>query len=160
MTGFSQDQLEARHISNIGDSNALTPGLQINKTISNSTISQISIRGITQINPAIYWDPAVGAYVDGVYIGKSLGSTIDVVDLERVEVLRGSQDTLYARNTLAGAINLVIRVPSGQPSGRASLEAGNYNVLSTSSSPIPTSLMAATPWPRPLATVKWKVTGC
>ncbi|WP_029889410.1 TonB-dependent receptor plug domain-containing protein [Polycyclovorans algicola] len=93
MTGFSQDQLEARHISNIGDSNALTPGLQINKTISNSTISQLSIRGITQSNPAIYWDPAVGAYVDGVYIGKSLGSIFDVVDLERVEVLRGSQDT-------------------------------------------------------------------
>ncbi len=129
VTGFSQDQLAARRISNIGDLDALAPGLQISKTISNSTISQISIRGITQINPAIYWDPAVGLYVDGVYIGKAQGSIFDVVDLERVEVLRGPQGTLYGRNTLAGAINLVTRAPSGEFSGTASLEAGNYNAL-------------------------------
>jgi iron complex outermembrane recepter protein len=129
VTGFSADQLEARRISNIGDLDALAPGLHISKTISNSTISQISIRGITQINPAIYWDPAVGVYVDGVYIGKSQGSIFDVVDLERVEVLRGPQGTLYGRNTLAGAINLVTRAPSGVFSGSASLEAGNHNAL-------------------------------
>lgn len=129
VTGFSQDQLASRRISNIGDLDALAPGLQISKTISNSTISQISIRGITQINPAIYWDPAVGLYVDGVYIGKAQGSIFDVVDLERVEVLRGPQGTLYGRNTLAGAINLVTRAPSGEFSGTASLEAGNYNAL-------------------------------
>jgi iron complex outermembrane recepter protein len=129
VTGLSQDQLESRRIRNIGDLDALAPGLQISKTISNTTISQISIRGITQINPAIYWDPAVGIYVDGVYIGKAQGSIFDVVDLERVEVLRGPQGTLYGRNTLAGAINLVTRAPSGQFSGTAGLEAGNYNAL-------------------------------
>ena len=129
VSAFSSDQIEARGIENVSDLNALAPGLQISQTISNTTISQISIRGITQINPAIYWDPAVGVYVDGVYIGKSQGGIFNVVDLERVEVLRGPQGTLYGRNTLAGAINLVTRRPSGVFSGQASLDIGNYNAM-------------------------------
>ncbi len=129
VSAFSSDQIASRGIENVSDLNALAPGLQISQTISNTTISQISIRGITQINPAIYWDPAVGVYVDGVYIGKSQGGIFNVVDLERVEVLRGPQGTLYGRNTLAGAINLVTRRPSGVFSGQASLDIGNYNAM-------------------------------
>jgi iron complex outermembrane receptor protein len=127
VTALTADQIESRGISDIGDLNALAPGLQISKTPSNTTISQVTIRGISQINPAIYWDPAVGIYVDGVYIGKAQGSIFDVVDLERVEVLRGPQGTLYGRNTLAGAINLVTRAPSGSFSGTAAVEVGDYN---------------------------------
>src|SRR3546814_1898442 len=68
----SSDLIETRGIQNVGDLSALAPGLQISKTASNSTISQITIRGLSQINPAIYWDPAVGVYVDGVYkIGRA-----------------------------------------------------------------------------------------
>lgn len=129
VTAFSSDQIESRGIGNVADLSALAPGLQISKTPSNTTISQISIRGITQINPAIYWDPAVGIYVDGVYIGKAQGSIFDVVDLAAVEVLRGPQGTLYGRNTLAGAINLRTRAPSGVFGGTASIEMGNYNSL-------------------------------
>ena len=127
VTALTADQIESRGISDIGDLNALAPGLQISKTPSNTTIAQVTIRGISQINPAIYWDPAVGIYVDGVYIGKAQGSIFDIVDLDRVEVLRGPQGTLYGRNTLAGAINLVTRAPSGSFSGVASLEMGDYN---------------------------------
>ena len=129
VSAFDKKQLEERGIENVLDLNALGPGLQISKTPSNSTISQISIRGITEINPAIYWDPAVGIYLDGVYIGKSQGSVFDVVDLARVEVLRGPQGTLYGRNTIAGAINLVTAKPSGVFGGQASLEVGNYGEL-------------------------------
>ncbi|ULQ47740.1 TonB-dependent receptor [Flagellatimonas centrodinii] len=129
LSAFSSDQIESRGLENLSDLNAIAPGLQISQTPSNTTISQISIRGVTQINPAIYWDPAVGVYVDGVYIGKSQGSIFNVVDLERIEVLRGPQGTLYGRNTLAGAINLVTRAPSGSFSGSASLEVGNYNAV-------------------------------
>ena len=129
VTAFSPDQLQSRGIEDVTDLSALAPGLRIAKTPSNNTISQISIRGVTQINPAIYWDPAVGIYVDGVYIGKAQGSVFDVVDLTAVEVLRGPQGTLYGRNTLAGAINLRTRAPSGVFGGSANVEVGNYNSL-------------------------------
>ncbi|HEY0974979.1 MAG TPA: TonB-dependent receptor [Solimonas sp.] len=127
VTAFPSAEIESRGIDDIGDLNALAPGLQISKTPSNTTISQVTIRGVSQINPAIYWDPAVGIYVDGVYIGKAQGSIFNIVDLARVEVLRGPQGTLYGRNTLAGAINLVTRAPSGVFGGSASLELGDYN---------------------------------
>ncbi|MDD3763430.1 MAG: TonB-dependent receptor [Nevskiales bacterium] len=129
VSALSRDQIEMRGVDGIDNLNAVVPGLQISKTPSNSTISQVSIRGVTQINPAIYWDPAVGIYVDGVYIGKAQGSIFDIVDLSRIEVLRGPQGTLYGRNTLAGAINLVTRSPSGVFGGTASLEIGDYNAF-------------------------------
>ncbi len=129
VSALTAGQIESRGIEDIGDLNALAPGLQISKTASNTTISQVTIRGVSQINPAIYWDPAVGIYVDGVYFGKAQGSIFNLVDLERIEVLRGPQGTLYGRNTLAGAINLVTRRPSGEFGGNASLEIGNYNAI-------------------------------
>ncbi|MFA5938441.1 MAG: TonB-dependent receptor [Sinimarinibacterium sp.] len=126
VSAFSRDQVESRGIQRIDDLNSLAPGLQISRSPANTTISQITIRGSSQINPAIYWDPAVGLYLDGVYIGKSQGSIYDVVDLAGVEVLRGPQGTLYGRNTIGGTINLVTREPSGIFGGNASVEVGNY----------------------------------
>ena len=126
ITAFSKTQLQNRGIENIADLSALAPGLQVSKSPANDSISQISIRGNAEINPAIYWDPAVGIYLDGVYLGKSQGTVFDVVELNRVEVLRGPQGTLYGRNTIGGAINLVTRAPSGQWSGELSTELGNY----------------------------------
>ncbi|MFZ4111217.1 MAG: TonB-dependent receptor plug domain-containing protein, partial [Polymorphobacter sp.] len=87
--------IEARGITSIGDLGALAPNMKIERAPSNKTISQISIRGSVTINPAITWEPAVGLYLDGVYIAKAQGSIFDVADLERVEVLRGPQGTLY-----------------------------------------------------------------
>ncbi len=127
VTAFSQDQIESRGIQRIDDLNSLSPGLQISRSPANTTISQITIRGSSQINPAIYWDPAVGLYLNGVYIGKSQGSIFDVVDLAGVEVLRGPQGTLYGRNTIGGTVNLVSRQPSGDFGGSAALEFGNYS---------------------------------
>jgi iron complex outermembrane receptor protein len=127
VTAFTRDQVESRGIQRIDDLNSLAPGLQISRTPANTTISQITIRGSSQINPAIYWDPAVGLYLDGVYVGKSQGSIFDVVDLVGVEVLRGPQGTLYGRNTIAGTINLQSRVPSGMFGGSAAVEFGNFN---------------------------------
>ena len=127
VTAMSEDQIESRRIDRIDDLNSVAPGLQISRSPSNSTISQIAIRGSSQYNPAIYWDPAVGVYLDGVYIGKAQGEIFDIVDLSDVEVLRGPQGTLYGRNTIAGTINLVTRDPSGQFGGHASADYGNYN---------------------------------
>jgi iron complex outermembrane recepter protein len=127
VTAMSEDQVEARRIDRLDDLNSVAPGLQVSRSPSNSTISQLTIRGSSQINPAIYWDPAVGVYLDGVYIGKSQGSIFDIVDLADIEVLRGPQGTLYGRNTIAGTVNFVTRDPSGQFGAHASAEYGNYS---------------------------------
>ena len=126
-TAITSSDLEARGIENVADLGSLAPNLQVSMTPGNSTAVQIAIRGSVTTNPALYWEPTVGMYVDGVYFGKTQGSVFDLVDLERVEVLRGPQGTLYGRNTLAGAINLVTKKPSGQLGGSASLDLGNYN---------------------------------
>lgn len=126
ITALSGEQLASRGIEGSMSLNALAPNLQVSKSPGSSLISQISIRGSVTGQPAIYVDPAVGMYVDGVYIAKSQGSLFELLDLERVEVLRGPQGTLFGRNTMAGAINFVTRKPTGVWGGSASLEVGNY----------------------------------
>jgi iron complex outermembrane receptor protein len=127
VTALTQDQVEARGITRLDDLNSLAPGFQVSRSPSNTTISQLTIRASSQINPAIYWDPAVGVYLDGVYIGKGQGSIFNIVDLSSVEVLRGPQGTLYGRNTIAGTVNFITREPSGNFAGSAGVEYGRFN---------------------------------
>ncbi|WP_298195673.1 TonB-dependent receptor [Novosphingobium sp.] len=119
--------LESRGVDSIDKLGAIAPNVKIERAPSSKTISQISIRGSVTINPAITWEPAVGLYLDGVYIAKAQGSIFDVADLERVEVLRGPQGTLYGRNALAGAVNLVTKKPSGEAGGLAEVTYGSFN---------------------------------
>ena len=119
--------LESRGITSIDGLGSVSPNVKIERTPSNKTAAQISIRGSVTINPAITWEPAVGLYLDGVYVAKVQGSIFDIADLERVEVLRGPQGTLYGRNALAGAINLVSRKPSGELRASAEVTYGNYD---------------------------------
>ena len=128
VTAISAEQLRSRGITNVSDLSALAPNVNVLPAAANNTGAHISIRGAVQQNPALYWDPTVGIYLDGVYVGKNLGNVFDIVDLERVEVLRGPQGTLYGRNTLAGAVNLVTRQPSGKLNGTAKLDLGNYDL--------------------------------
>lgn len=126
ISAVSGGQIEARGISNVLDLKALAPNLQVSKYPTSNVTSQVSLRGAVTFNGAMYWEPSVGMYLDGVYLGKAVGSVLDVVDVDRIEVLRGPQGTLYGRNTMAGAVNLITRKPSGEFSGAASFELGNY----------------------------------
>lgn len=127
ITAIDEDFIESRNITTISSLSSLAPNLKIEDTPGNTTAAQISIRGGVTINPALYWEPTVGIYLNGSYIGKTQGSIFDVSDIERVEVLRGPQGTLYGRNTLAGAVNLITAKPTGEFGGKAKIGYGNYN---------------------------------
>lgn len=79
-------------------------------------------------------DPGVGLYIDGVYIARPAAATLDFVDIEQIEVLRGPQGTLFGKNTTAGAFNITSRKPSFRPGGTFELSYGNYGFIQAKSS--------------------------
>jgi iron complex outermembrane receptor protein len=127
ITALSASTIDDLDIANVVDLAGMAPNVHIINTPSNNTAATIAMRGGTTINPAITWEPTVGMYLDGVYLGKGQGSIFDVADLERVEILRGPQGTLYGRNTLGGAINLISKKPSGEGTS-AKVTIGNYGL--------------------------------
>jgi iron complex outermembrane recepter protein len=79
----------------------------------------ISLRGVSSGSPSnLSLDTAIGVYIDGFFLGKQVGSSLDVAELERIEVLRGPQGTLYGRNSTGGAVNFVTRKPTGEFGGK------------------------------------------
>ena len=127
ITAITESTIDDLDLANVVDLAGMAPNVHIINTPSNNTAATIAMRGGTTINPAITWEPTVGMYLDGVYLGKGQGSIFDVVDLERVEILRGPQGTLYGRNTLGGAINLISKKPSGEGMS-AKVTLGNYGL--------------------------------
>ncbi|NIB41005.1 TonB-dependent receptor [Pseudomaricurvus alkylphenolicus] len=126
ISAFNAEALEHQGIGDIEDVSQYVPNVQIAESPAGSTSATISIRGSVTINPAVTWEPTVGIYLDGVFIGKNVGGIFDVAELERIEVLRGPQGTLYGKNTVGGAINLITRQPSEELSGKIDVGIGNY----------------------------------
>ena len=129
VSAVGSEFLESRGIDSIDKLGTIAPNVKIERAPASKSISQIAIRGSVTINPAITWEPAVGLYLDGVYIAKAQGSIFDDADLERVEVLRGPQGTLYGRNALAGAVNLITKKPSGEAGGLAEVTYGSFDEI-------------------------------
>lgn len=125
ITAFSAEDIDTRGIRDVQDIGLFVPNVQIAPSPGGSTGATIAIRGSTTINPALTWEPTVGLYLDGVFLGKNLGGIFEVAELERVEVLRGPQGTLYGKNTIGGAVNLVTRKPGDEFGGFAEATAGN-----------------------------------
>ena len=104
ISALSEAQMEARNITDIQDIERITPNLDFEYSSVNNNNTQVFLRGIGQVNWSTTQDPKIGIYIDGVYLSRPQGGLIDVMDLERVEVLRGPQGTLFGRNTTAGLI--------------------------------------------------------
>ncbi len=133
ISAFSAETLERRQIVQTQDLERITPSLQFKpagQLSGNSAASVVFIRGIGQLDPTAAVDPGVGVYIDEVYVGRSVGGTLEFGDIASVEVLRGPQGTLFGRNTIGGAILVRTREPEiGEISGRARVRAGNYDLF-------------------------------
>jgi iron complex outermembrane receptor protein len=104
---FTEFDIQELGIRDLADIQYQTPNLTITPFPAVSADASISMRGQSQFEPVITLDPAVGIYMDGVYMGRATAALLNLVDLERVEVLMGPQGTLYGRNTTGGVINLI-----------------------------------------------------
>lgn len=132
ISAFSGESLEFRGVDKVDAIADFTPNLSFGNSptfggASNS--AAIYIRGIGQKEFVPTVDPGVGLYVDGVYIARSVGGILDLIDIERVEVLRGPQGTLFGRNTIGGAISITTRKPAEEFSGRAAVTYGTDDRL-------------------------------
>ena len=127
ITAIDAQQLDDRSIKDIADVGTSAPNVQIAPSPGGSTGATIAIRGATAVNPAATWEPSVGLYMDGVFIAKNVGGIFDVAELERIEILRGPQGTLFGKNTTGGALSLYTRKPAEEMGGRVKVAAGNYN---------------------------------
>lgn len=125
ITAFDEVAIDTRGINNVKDLALLAPNVQITESPGGTSGATIAIRGASTINPAITWEPVVGLYLDGVFLGKNLGGIFEIAELERVEVLRGPQGTLYGKNTVGGAINLITRLPGEEFGGRFDVSLGS-----------------------------------
>jgi iron complex outermembrane receptor protein len=126
VTAIGAEQLDQLRVTNVRNLAGLAPSLQIN-TQGLQSNPTIIIRGVASGTSNNAVDPKVGIYLDGVYIGRTVGSIFDLSDIQRVEVLRGPQGTLFGRNATSGAISLVTAAPSGEFGVRGSVSYGNYD---------------------------------
>ena len=111
VTALSGSELDNRSAEDLRDLTRLTPNLDFQGAATASNTAQVTLRGIGQINWAPVHDPKIGVYVDGVYLARPQGAVFDFLDIDRVEVLRGPQGTLFGRNTTAGLIHVISKRP-------------------------------------------------
>ena len=139
VTAFSGADLELRGASDITEIAQQAPSVTLEPSrATNSTLTAF-IRGIGQQDPLAGFEQGVALYVDDIYIARPQGALLDIYDVERVEVLRGPQGTLYGRNAVGGAIKYVTRRLGNEPALRAKASLGTYNqrdLVLTGSAPL------------------------
>ena len=127
VTAFSGEELERRGAIDITDVAQTVPNVTLEASrATNSTLSAF-IRGIGQQDPVSGFEQGVGIYLDDVYLNRPQAAVLDIYDVERIEVLRGPQGTLYGRNTIGGAVKYVTRRLPLDPSFKARATYGTYD---------------------------------
>lgn len=125
VSAFQTDDIQARSINNLGDAAGLTPNFLSNHGPTGGNDGFFFIRGVGQTDLNAATDPGVATYVDGVYLGRVIGASLDTVDLARIEVLRGPQGTFFGRNTIGGAVSVTTRDPGKEFAGTLSVGGGS-----------------------------------
>ncbi|MDF7777213.1 TonB-dependent receptor [Sphingomonas sp. AOB5] len=126
MSVFSADRLDGSLVMNVKDLVAVVPSLNVAQVTASAVIY---MRGIGSSNVFGGSDPSVTTQLDGVYIARAFGQFQDFADVERLEVLRGPQGTLYGRNAIGGTINIISRKPSNEFTGKAQVTLGSYEAV-------------------------------
>ncbi len=137
VTAVTAATLEAKGINDVAKLANLAPNVQLDAGTpfsGSDTVLAAFIRGIGQNDFAFNQDPGVGVYVDGVYLARSVGSNTSMLDVERVEILKGPQGTLFGRNTVGGAISIVTRDPGSDFMFKGSVTSGAFNRLDVQAS--------------------------
>lgn len=125
ITAISGDEMTMRGLDSVSDIDRAVPNLNVTRFgVGNPAHAAIFIRGIGLQDHIITTDPGVGVYVDGVYLGRQMGANLDLTNVERIEVLRGPQGTLYGRNTIGGAVNIITKKPGDEETFQFEIQAG------------------------------------
>ena len=127
VTALGADTIKTERIENVQDLSAIAPDLTVRPSGGGAQIPVYTIRGILAGDAAPGTDRGVSLYIDGVYIQKVVGSVFDFADIERIEVLKGPQGTLFGRNATGGAISVITKDPPGKWGFHQELTGGNYD---------------------------------
>jgi iron complex outermembrane receptor protein len=127
VTAVTQENLQANRIYTVNDLSAIAPGLTVKPSAGGIQTPAFTMRGQVSFGVVAGSDKQVSIYLDGVYISSPRGSIFEMPDIQRLEVLRGPQGTLFGRNATAGAVSITTRDPSGDPHFRIEGTYGNYD---------------------------------
>lgn len=130
ISAFTGAELEARNIENMTDIGQVIPNAYFRTNSSAYGPSHtIGLRGLNQTDWSYSFEPTVGVYIDDVYHSTITGSDMDLIDLERIEVLRGPQGTLFGKNSIGGSIRMISTKPQGDNTGSVQATFGDYDRL-------------------------------
>jgi iron complex outermembrane receptor protein len=130
VTAFTSDTLQSRNLTDIHALGNLTPGVNLDAGAPFSgdrSVLSASIRGIGQDDFAFNLNPGVGVYLDGVYLARTIGANQSLLDVDRVEILKGPQGTLFGANTEGGAISIITHTPGNEAKFIAQATGGSFN---------------------------------
>ena len=131
VTAISDEDLESKNIESMVDLSAIVPGVTVAKNEGYKTV--ISIRGVgNETNQNAIAAPSVAFHMDGIFVASPFALQTDFIDVERIEVIRGPQGTLFGQNSTGGAINVISKKPSmNEYLGKSDITFGNYGLTNS-----------------------------